>query len=193
MSADKYEFLEWYKLDPLLRADLITVSEGVRRGAILDLWRHEGCRPTYAKEQRRTLEYSLRRFAISWREHRGLYYTSHETVLLERLWSRELSEGEFLGYPACCIDAFEKGCEKATAEGLEWGPAVQFWRKMRQCDNHLLMFAPHVPCDPLCVPTLALASSVKDVLEKNDPGAAKAVIMSNERAFYEFGFLYPPK
>lgn len=193
MSADKYEFLEWYKLDPCIRADLITMIEEIRPGAKVELWKLERQSPAYFLQQKPILERCIEALALSWKEHEGACYVSRKLSLLDRLWSGELKEGEFLGYPACCIDAFEVGCTKAMTEGMEWGPTVQFWRKMRQCENPLLAYVPHIPCSIECTATLAMTAIVKTVLEKYDIGAAVALMKSNKETFYEFQCRYPEK
>ncbi|MDO8520933.1 MAG: hypothetical protein Q7S52_02360 [bacterium] len=194
MSASKYEFLEWHKLNALIRADLITMIEGVRQGAKIELWKLERISPLYFLQQKPLLEYCAEKLALSLKEHDGAYYVSRDTATLNRLWSGEIKkEGEFLGYPSCCITAFEVGCKKSMTEGPEWGPAVQFWRKMEQCSNPLFGYVLHVPCDVLCAATLATAGVVKDVLEKHDIGAAVALAEFNKNSFYEFHCRYPKK
>jgi len=52
VSADKYEFLEWYKLDPLIRAYIIPMIEGIRPGANLAMYKMEQEYPAYFLQQK---------------------------------------------------------------------------------------------------------------------------------------------
>ncbi len=192
MPVDKYEFLEWYKLNPLVRADLMSVTEGVRPGAKLELWRFQENHPLYYLPQQQVLENCLKRFVLSWVEHEGVFYVSSTRAHLDHFLHKECTEGEFLGYPACCITAFEEGCEKSLAK-LDVGPAVKFWRKTKQHHNLLFGCLLHIPCDACCEPSIAMAQAVKDVLEKYDVGALLALSELNQGAFYEFHFRYPEK
>jgi hypothetical protein len=76
---------------------------------------------------------------------------------------------------------------------MEWGPAVQFWRKAGECHNRLFDFLFHVPCGVQCEPSLKLTAGIEQVLEKHDIGAAIALMESNKNAFYEFRCRYPEK
>lgn len=193
MSVNKYEFLEWYKLDPCIRADLVTMIEGVRQGAKIELWKLEKRNPAYFAQQKPLLEFCAAQLALVCGEHEGVYYFSRDAAILRQFWCGELKEGEFLGYPACCVEAFEAGCEKAMAEGMEWGPAVQFWRKAGERHNRLFDFLLHVPCGIHCEPSLKLTAAVEQVLEKYDIGAAIALMKSNRQALYEFHRHHPEK
>jgi len=126
------------------------------------------------------------------KKHERDYYIAREASVLERLWVNELEIGEFLGYPDCCANAFYAGCEKAMTQGFEWGPAVQFLRKRKVNDNLLFDYNFHVPCSIECEPSLMMGKAIKEVLEKNDPGAAVALREWNQYEFYEFYYFYPP-
>ena len=193
-----YEFLEWYKLDLTIRADLVSVIENVRRGANIELWKLKnglgGLR--HFSEQKKYLEFCLKKFGLHYRDYMKNYYVSKELTWLDKLWKKEIDCGEFLDYPRCCITAFEKGCrEYNTRKAL--GPAVEFSQSLIQEKNvdERLLWTLHIPCKLDCRETLKLAEKAKAVLLDKDVQAAEYLVSFNQNRVYQFyiNFINPPK
>lgn len=190
------DFIEWYKLNLSIRADLVPVLENVRSGANIELWKFKQKRnESYFKAQKKHLNYCLKRLGLYCKEHREDYYVSKNSDLLKRLWSREIMTGEFLGYPKCCVNAFQQGCQEALTGGLEKGPAVQFYHKVRNAIekenfNQVLFYALHIPCSIDCKETIIMAERIKLILESKDIEAAYYLKKNNINNFYEFHYRY---
>lgn len=189
-------FIEWYKLNLSIRADLVPVLENVRSGTNIELWKFKQRRnESYFRAQKKYLKYCLKRLGLYCKEHREDYYVSKNSALLNRLWSREIMTGEFLGYPKCCINSFEQGCQEALTSGLEKGPAVQFYRKVKNATekgnfNQVLFYALHIPCGLDCEETITMAEKIKVVLESKDIEAAYYFREYNINRFYEYYYRY---
>ncbi|MBI2446627.1 MAG: hypothetical protein HYV51_02275 [Parcubacteria group bacterium] len=192
-----YSFIEWYKLNLGIRADLVPVLEDVRLGANVELWKFERTRGSqYLSIQKRYLEYCLVKLGLYYKEQRGDYYVSKSPILLNQLWSREIETGEFLGYPKCCIDAFKKSCQEFLKNGQEKGPAVLFYRKLKEAVkkgslNEALFYTLHIHCELDCQKTIILTESIKLVLESRDIEAAYHLMEYNWNLLYAFNYKYP--
>src|SRR3989344_2445788 len=191
-----YSFIEWYKLNLGIRADLVPVIEDVRLGANIELWKFERTRGSqYLSIQKKYLEYYLGRSGLYYKEQRGDYYVSKKPILLNQLWSREIETGEFCGYPKCCIDDFKKYCQEFLQNRLEKGPAVLFYHKVKEAIkkgsfNMVLFYTLHIPCDLDCQKTIILAESIKSVLESSDIEAAHYLMEYNRNLLCEFNYEY---
>lgn len=190
-------FIEWYRLNLSIRADLVPVLENVRSGANIELWKFKRSRnESYFRAQEKYLKYCLKRLGLYCKEHREDYYVSKNSGLLNRLWSREIMTGEFLGYPKCCIDSFERGCQEVLTGGLEKGPAIQFCKKLKEAMekgnfNEILLYTLHIPCGLDCKETITMAERIKLVLESKDIEAAYYLKEDNIKRLYEFHYRYP--
>lgn len=194
-SRNIFNFIEWYKLNLNIRIDLVPVIEGIRFGALVELWKFDR-EPQYLLGQERYLKYCLKKLELYYKKHGVDYYISKSLTRLNRLWSREMKIGEFLGYPKCCIDAFEMGCQEHLKTGPEKGPAVQFYRKVKAAIgegdfNEILFYSLHVPCVLDCKETAILAEKVESVLRSKDIEAAHHLRAINEKNLYEFHYRYP--
>ncbi len=190
-----YDFIEWYKLNLDIRADLITMIEGIRPGAKIEMRKLlERRSEKYFLYQKGLLVKCLDALKIGygyddWSDN---LYAYQDGEWVEKLCSDAIKEGEFLGYPECCINNFEQAC-KAFLNGVPTkGPAVEFEQKVKRARkenvfNDLIYYRLHVPCDVNCKKTLDLSKKIKDVLEKNDLEAAFYLRDFNENKAYIFG------
>lgn len=114
-----YQSKEWLSLELDIRVDLVPTIEKIRPGAEIEFWRK--CYDDNREEQINLLEHCLTKIGIKHRNHESTYYISWEESWINKLWGKETPEGEiiyelthgqFLGYPQCCIDSFEKGCQE---------------------------------------------------------------------------------
>lgn len=180
----------WKNLVPAVRAYLIPVIEGIRIGGQIELpyqylrkdklyVRVQTEEELFCKKQRRILLFCLEKLGLKFKrdEANENFYVSWDELVLEKLWSGQMRVGDFLGYPKCCQDAFFEGCE-AYLKGKQRGPADIFFAELRKATeagvhDGSLFFAFHVPCGLDCKESLGMASSIRKVLEENDPEAAR--------------------
>jgi hypothetical protein len=202
----KYDFIQWHKLSLDIRAALLPVIEGARHGACIPVGRNCG-KDKHTLSQRKLLEYCLKRFGLFYKKQdEDLYYICDSKAMLEKFWHHPSCIGEFLGYPKCCIAAYDKRVKNVTPENIsEKGPAVVFDRKLHQRLHAIqlgespvdslypLLSIFHVPCNINCKKSIALGKKIKKALIKNDPEAAKQLINSNLNRIYYFHFYWPAK
>ncbi len=197
MLVNNYDFIEWYKLNLGIRADLITVIEDIRRGANIEIWKLKEKRGLeYFLLQKGYLEYCLKKIGLNYKEYKSDYHISKDPALLDRLWRKEIKMGEFLDYPKCCINAFERGCQQVVST-KDWGkgPAVEFSSKVIAAINEkrfnpVLLYVLHIPCDVNCKKTLRMAAKIKAVLKRADIEAAHYLEECNMNMIYEFYYYY---
>lgn len=195
-KSGRYDFLEWYKLDLGIRADLVQLIEGARHGANVELWKLKEKRPLHFLQQKMHLESCLEKLHLIHAGQRDDYYIAADATWLEKLCKGEIEIGEFLGYPKCCVDAFRRGCQRVRSRRLKTGPAVWHCRKMENAHrkgelNQLLFWTRHVPCRLDCKETLSMASETKNFLEKHDSQAAYYLASFNQGRVYEFHYRHP--
>ena len=195
-----YEFIEWYKLRLDIRADLLTVVEGVRRGANIELWKigkHES-QKLFAS-QKKLLEFCLNKLGLLFRIHNDDYYVSRSRLWLDKLWKREIKTGEFLGYPKCCIAGFEAGCKAVMEVGNnDKAPAKRYFRELETLINDedfdmTVLYNQHVPCRLDCRKALKIAQKNRAVLEAHDVEAANYLRDDNLNLVYQFAYKYPKR
>jgi hypothetical protein len=183
---DIYNSRIWKALNPGIRVDLIPVVERVRMGGYLELpceydrsvipWARRRS-PSYPK-QRKILLFCLKKIGLKWREWNDMVYTAWNESDLEKLWSGEISPGQFLGYPKCCEENFYRGAQDFVDGKEEFGPAQKFWMAQKKAVedgtyNYDLDFVFHAPCRIECKATAEFARKVRKVLEENDPETAE--------------------
>lgn len=189
----KYDFIQWYKLSLSIRVDLIPVIEGIRHGATIDVGEDDD-KSEHTLSKRRLLEYCLKRFGLFYKKQgESSYYICDNNATLEKLWHNQLCIGEFLGYPKCCVDAFNK-----AVQNINGMPAVVFCRKLskvykKRGFENPLFFTLHVPCSINCKETLALGEKIQKALNDNDKEVAKYLVKDTLNCMYEFSFYYPAK
>lgn len=196
MKDDIYNFIEWHKLNLDIRSDLITVIENIRPGANIELWKLRKAESKNFSTQKKYLEFCLRRFGLNHNDYQADYYISKDINWLNKLWEKRIRTGEFLGYPKCCISAFELGCHKIVSGESQSGPAVEFYRKVTDAMNQgifdmTLLYVQHIPCGIACIESLEMATKIKSILEYKDRQSAYNLAKSNENLIYFFHYYYP--
>ena len=100
----------------------------------------------------------------------GMYFTyiskNHEKALLAayfEIMNNSAELGKVLGYPACCIDFFNKNFS-STNTNLEHTPE-NAWTNITKRDKDLVILS-HFPCSSTCEKSIQLAQSYVDVLMK---------------------------
>lgn len=174
-----YETFEWNNLHPLIRADIITVAQGSRQGANIELFKLERQSVSYFLEQKNCLDKWLKYTGFEYTNEGNNYFISSNEGLLEKLLDKQIKAGEFLGYPQCCIKNFEQGCEKYL-QGNGKGPAVDFWlnaKKEKDKDKlePVLEYALHVPCTTICTDSIEFTYLQKQAIEYCEPETAEAL------------------
>jgi len=170
---NKYNFVQWYKLNLYARANLISVVEGLRHGVIIEMFGW-GQNDAHDILQKKLLECCLKKFKLFYKKEDELYYVCDNRQMLKKLWNNQLCVGDFLGYPECCIKTFDKRIEKVTAKNSsQKGPAVLFSRKLHQqllegfhvtqceCSICSLLYTFHVPCRINCKKALYWEKKLK--------------------------------
>ncbi|MBI3632896.1 MAG: DUF483 domain-containing protein [Candidatus Vogelbacteria bacterium] len=187
-----YEFIEWYKLSLDIRSDLLTVTEGIRSGANVEL-----CKLEKRESQKKLLEFCLKRFGLVFRVRGDNYYISKSKLLLVRLWSGEIKTGEFLGYPKCCVAAFEEGPNAMIlSSDATQASAVRYCRELEDIldgedFDEVRLYNQHIPCSIHCVESLKMAKKNRAVLEVNDIEAANYLRNYNLNLVYRLAYKYP--
>ncbi len=170
-SKRVYNSKQWKSLPLLSRADLITVIEKVRPGGQIDLTTPK-MNNGLLDSRRKSLEYCLNETGLLYQEYNLDYFVTYDPLLLNKLFSGKLKTGQFLGYPECCINHFEKSCQEFL-EHKKTPPAIEYWQKAKKslqdkAYNEILDYILHIPCSISCEETINMAYSVKIVLESND-------------------------
>ena len=152
------------------------VIEKVRPGGQVDLITSK-INSRILNSRRKNLEYCLNEIGLLYQEYNMDYFVTYDSYLLNKLFSRKIKTGNFLGYPECCIEHFEKSC-KDYLKYKKTPPAVDYWQKARKAIqegiyNEVLDYILHIPCSISCKNTLNLAYKIKTVLESNDFEALK--------------------
>jgi hypothetical protein len=193
------EELFWKMIDPSIRVDLLSVAEGVKKGAMLELWRLDF---DYNKTQIALQEFLLHTWLngtdLSHREHESLIYVCRSESLMDKLWSREIDTDDFLGYPKCCVCAHREHSEKIEQYfndeiSLEDLPLAQGYVLGGQIlgskgnYNPALNYVLHMPCSISCEDTIVFAEKIRDCLEKNDLEAAEWLRDFNEDSWKNWG------
>ncbi len=181
--------LEWSKIDVGVKVDLITLIEGVRPSANIELWKLERKKGSaYFQEQLECLDKWLEKSGLIYRENKADYYVCQDQNFLDQLWCGEIKAGEFLGYPECCILNFEEGCQRYL-DGKGKGPMVEFGESARKAIqegtyNFDLDYILHAPCSVNCTESIEMAGKVKRVLILRDKDAAES-LRKNNRLFID--------
>ncbi len=167
---DLYQTNEWKSLNPDIRFDLVPLIEKLRHGARIDL---STLRDTDSIKY--NLEKVISDSKLIFRNFNKNYYICDDISLLEKLDSNDISIGEFLGYPACCIINFE------TTSMNNSRAAMNYWKNAKKSMeegnfNLIMLYALHVPCSVQCKETVELAGKIREVLELKDPVVADYIV-----------------
>lgn len=176
--ASLYDIPEWKMLNPNMRADVIPVIENIRPGAKIELWRLKTRDEQESfLNQKQYLENWLQSSTLKYRDYQLKHYICKSESLLDKFWEGEIKEGEFLGYPLCCVTAFEEGCQRFL-KGLGKGPMLEFGESARKAiqegtyDSDL-DYVLHVPCNVNCAESIEMAGKIKEALILRDKDAAE--------------------
>lgn len=147
------------------------VIEKVRHGGQIDLTTTK-MKKWLLDSRRKSLESCLNETGLLYQEYNLDYFVTYDPLLLNKLFSRKLKTGEFLGYPKCCIKHFEKSCQEYL-EHQKTPPAIDYWQNAGKAlqegvYNEVLDYILHIPCSLSCKETINMAYRIKNVLESND-------------------------
>jgi len=159
----------------MARVDLLTVIEKVRPGGQIDIT-CEGFTTKKLKSRRSSLENCLKKAGLRYKEYELDYFVSYDEKLLDRLFSRKIKTGKFLGYPGCCMKHFEKSCKNYSKNKQTNPPSIEYYTKCKQAlkkglYDDVFDFVIHIPCSPYCDETIAFAKKIRKALYSNDPEA----------------------
>lgn len=177
--------------------NLLPLVEGLRPGASLELGNLvEQGEPGYYSNQKRYLEFCLKKFGLFFREDDYQdYWVSRDRVLLDQLWHEEISIGEFLGYPKCCIGAFEEHIRLAdSTEDKTKSPMIRFSREaypllQKGALGSALLYTLHVPCGLDCKESLALGRKMETVMKREDAETACFLDDFNRRCIFDLYYV----
>lgn len=194
-----YDTVEWKSLDKIHRAQILLINEGVKKGAFVD-----GNWTTFiyildklGLDYQLNTEYGLLNpsFTIGKTEdireynRRILLIPNNENVLIEVF----KINGEFLEYSDCCIAEYsrERTPKEKESKGGEIHRSNTFGRELEEIitkdgtypDIFDYTLPSFTPCSINCEKTKTILTNYKNVLEKNDPEAAKELVDHNRRSF----------
>lgn len=189
-----YQNKAWNSLNPLDRAQLLLVIEGLKRGAIiggnftscLEILKLAGLEyqvnsskfdlyPTYEIAKGEDLKEAIgRRLVVPYPSIRGEF---HEIT------------GWLIGYPSCCITEYSR---RRTPEELRAKPRHLSYKLGRELEDRIrrtgeyldvLDYRPpsFTPCGIECPEATKMLQSYKDALETLDPEAGQALAIFNRQ------------
>ncbi len=192
-----YKSEEWKTLNPLARAQLLLVIEGLKRGAIIygnwttfiDILKQTGLdHNLYFQKNRHNLKPMFRVAKPEYlRESVNKYLTLPEQIVGDEFHK---ITGWLLGYPECCIGEYVKKMtsqqSKAQEKGLKhltykFGEELTAKIKADKTYPDIFDYRPpsFTPCGINCPEATKLLTSWKDAIDTLDPEASKELIYSN--------------
>jgi hypothetical protein len=192
---DIYKSQEWKNLNPLDRASILLVSEGVKPGT------------TIGSRNRPELENVLKRLGLHHlppkKSKKNYTYTiaKDDKTLSDlirndidlRVNGRQMTKirGRFYGFPECCIDNFAGSkiyLDKDISKMPVW---ISFRDILKQYkakngsypEQHDYRVPGMVPCDVECKNALSLLNEFKKALNKYDEAAAETLKTFNKQGY----------
>lgn len=188
---DFYRSDKWKSVNPLARATILLVSEGVKPGC------------TFSSNYRVDAEMAMDKLGLSyfeplWFNNRYIYTASKdENTLLEYIGKSigkhftssqaHKAAGEFYGFPECCVDRFVGGRlhygSNRKQDSFNFSDMLRDYIKSHGEYPEALDYRMMVPCAVDCEEALKVAGGYRDVLLEYDEEAASALRLMNQRAY----------
>jgi len=186
---DVYRSDEWNRIDPLERADILLVSEGVKPGA------------TFGVKYRTNTEKVLEKLKLPylpprWHKSRYSYHIAMSDKTLEsylgKLMDKNLTlqqahraHGQFYGYPDCCIDAYVTpqiitNRNYRPRKNVFFSHVLKEYEKTNGSYPEALDYRIGVPCSVECPEALKQSECYRDVLLEHDKEAAEELKLFNK-------------
>jgi len=191
MAGKLYTSAVWKLLDFNIRADLLPVAEGVKKGTEIGV---------ESDEQNKLLNQWLKKSNLAHKPNGLVHFICKDESLLDKLWQREISIDDFLGYPKCCIKNHRdfdgifikylndeiKFEEVPLPWGMVIGREIMDAIKNGKYDD-ALYYVLHMPCSAYCQKSIKFGRKIKNCLEKNDPEVAEWLRLEKESDWHKFG------
>ena len=192
-----YTLDTWKLLNLSIRADLIPVAEGVKKGTQIGF---KGYEQDERLNQSELLKRWLEKSSLAYKQHDLDYYACRDESLLDKLWKDEIGIDDFLGYPKCCVKNHRDFSEKFTKYlndkiGLKELPLPQgmiIGREMVKAVEKgkydpAISYVIHMPCSIYCKESIEFGRKIKNCLEKNDLEVAEYLKKCSEDNWLRLG------
>lgn len=178
-STNFYQSDKWRSIDPLTRAEILLVSEGVkpatRTSENADKYFGFMTCLNYLGINITNVKFKKNEFVLTAYKDIKAFNDYYNSIVKPDLSTFDIhrANGRFYGYPDCCIDSYvglNTGMSVPNQHNLE-----TFDEQMPQREVLSYRVPSMTPCEPICKNALDLLAKYRDVLVGCDIEAARAL------------------